>query len=69
MIVDLVGNLDSDGQGAEGAPSVEECLGFVSLFFDQDGDGHISRAEVRQKGVRIAGVELRRARLKRDPLP
>ena len=50
VIVDLVGNLSSDGneQGPEVAPSVEECLGFVSLFFDQDGDGQISQAEVGQ---------------------
>ena len=47
--MDLVGSLSNGGEGAGGVPTVDECLGFVALFFDQNNDGQISRTEVRSK--------------------
>ena len=40
VIVEMIGNIDDSGP-----MNLEQCMNFVGLVFDQDGDGVISRAE------------------------
>ena len=40
VIVDMIGNIDDSGP-----MDLAQCMNFVGLVFDQDGDGVISRAE------------------------